>query len=110
MENGIDVFDSSSADSATSRGHALAYNIGSEIYTLQQKKDTLKEKKDTLKQFQDEPATTEGFIDLNNTLYASDFHPLVSGCGCYTCVTYTRAYIHHLLVTKELLAGILLTV
>ena len=40
--------------------------------------------------------------------YREDFHPLVEGCGCYCCKNHKRAYIHHLLVTNELLAGVLL--
>lgn len=40
--------------------------------------------------------------------YQEDFDPLVRGCSCYCCKNHTRAYIHHLLVTNELLAGVLL--
>jgi queuine tRNA-ribosyltransferase len=31
-------------------------------------------------------------------------------CDCYTCKTFTRAYIRHLIVAKELLAGTLLSI
>lgn len=34
--------------------------------------------------------------------------PLVAGCDCYTCAHYTRAYLHHLGTTDELLGPILL--
>lgn len=40
--------------------------------------------------------------------YREDFRPLVSGCSCYCCRNHQRAYVHHLLVTNELLAGVLL--
>lgn len=40
--------------------------------------------------------------------YRGDFRPLVDGCSCYCCKNHKRAYIHHLLVTNELLAGVLL--
>ncbi|TSK98429.1 Queuine tRNA-ribosyltransferase accessory subunit 2 [Bagarius yarrelli] len=40
--------------------------------------------------------------------YRDDFRPLVDGCSCYCCKNHTRAYVHHLLVTNELLAGVLL--
>lgn len=40
--------------------------------------------------------------------YRDDFRPLVEGCECYCCQNHKRAYLHHLLVTKELLAGVLL--
>ena len=32
----------------------------------------------------------------------------MDNCKCYSCLHHTRAYIHHLLVTKELLAHTLL--
>lgn len=40
--------------------------------------------------------------------YHDDFGPLLEGCSCYCCQRHTRAYVHHLLVTNELLAGVLL--
>lgn len=42
--------------------------------------------------------------------HRDDFRPLVEGCGCYCCVNHQRAYLHHLLVTNELLAGVLLMI
>ena len=42
--------------------------------------------------------------------YREDFRPLVEGCGCYCCRNHKRAYLHHLLVTNELLAGVLLMI
>lgn len=40
--------------------------------------------------------------------YQDDFRPLVEGCCCYCCKKHMRAYVHHLLVTNELLGGVLL--
>ncbi len=37
-----------------------------------------------------------------------DSRPLVPGCSCFACTNHSRAYIHHLLHTHELLAGVLL--
>lgn len=34
----------------------------------------------------------------------------MEGCGCYCCRNHKRAYLHHLLVTNELLAGVLLMI
>lgn len=42
--------------------------------------------------------------------YRDDFGALVEGCGCYCCRNHKRAYLHHLLVTNELLAGVLLMI
>ncbi|XP_076146746.1 queuine tRNA-ribosyltransferase accessory subunit 2 isoform X1 [Alosa pseudoharengus] len=47
-------------------------------------------------------------MDLRDSRYREDFRPLVSGCSCYCCRNHQRAYVHHLLVTNELLAGVLL--
>ena len=40
--------------------------------------------------------------------YRGDFRPLVEGYGGYCCTNHQRAYLQHLLVTNELLAGVLL--
>ncbi|KAJ7424642.1 hypothetical protein WISP_27796 [Willisornis vidua] len=40
--------------------------------------------------------------------YQDDFGPVLEGCSCYCCQRHTRAYVNHLLVTNELLAGVLL--
>ncbi|KAK7879011.1 hypothetical protein WMY93_030764 [Mugilogobius chulae] len=42
--------------------------------------------------------------------FQGDFGPLVEGCDCYCCRNHQRAYIHHLLVTNELLASVLLMI
>lgn len=49
-------------------------------------------------------------INLNNSQYREDFTPLEPDCSCYTCKHHTKAYIHHLLKAKELLAAGLLTI
>jgi len=52
---------------------------------------------------------TQTFVELLPR-YRDDFRPLVEGCGCYCCKNHQRAYLHHLLVTNELLAGVLLMI
>ncbi len=99
LENGIDIFDSSNGYNATEKGYVLSYNIGTPILNY----------KNTQTPTNQCDNIDGDIIDLNDVKYAADFRSPVSGCGCYTCTGYTRAYIHHLLVTKELLAGILLT-
>lgn len=37
-----------------------------------------------------------------------DKRPLVAGCSCFTCANHSRAYMHHLLHTHEMLASVLL--
>ncbi|MEO6596490.1 MAG: tRNA guanosine(34) transglycosylase Tgt [Planctomycetota bacterium] len=48
-------------------------------------------------------------MKLRNAQYADDPAPLVEGCECYTCRKFCRAYLRHLAVADEMLAGILLS-
>ena len=54
--------------------------------------------------------TREGKINLNNRKYMEDFTPLDSKCDCYTCKNYSKSYIRHLITTKEMLGGTLLSI
>jgi queuine tRNA-ribosyltransferase len=47
--------------------------------------------------------TTAGRLNLRNAKNARDFGPLDVGCDCYTCRHYSRAYLHHLFKTGEIL-------
>jgi queuine tRNA-ribosyltransferase len=51
-----------------------------------------------------------GRLNLMNASFARDERPIDGECDCYTCRTFTRAYIRHLIVAKELLAGTLLSI
>jgi queuine tRNA-ribosyltransferase len=52
----------------------------------------------------------EGRLNLMNATYARDPRPIDETCDCYTCRTFTRAYLRHLIVAKELLAGTLISI
>ena len=52
----------------------------------------------------------EGRLNLMNATFARDTRPIDETCDCYTCQTFTRAYIRHLIVANELLAGTLLSI
>ncbi len=54
--------------------------------------------------------SSEGRLNLMNATFARDPRPIDETCDCYTCRTFTRAYIRHLIVAKELLAGTLLSI
>ncbi len=43
-------------------------------------------------------------IDLNKSIFAFDEKPIEEDCRCFVCQNYSRAYLHHLFGTKELLA------
>ncbi|MDQ7031682.1 MAG: tRNA guanosine(34) transglycosylase Tgt [Desulfonauticus sp.] len=48
--------------------------------------------------------TSEGKINIKREKYKKDLSPLDPECNCYTCKNFSRAYLRHLYVTKELLA------
>jgi len=54
--------------------------------------------------------SSEGRLNLMNAAFARDEKPIDETCDCYTCQTFTRAYIRHLIVARELLAGTLLSI
>lgn len=47
--------------------------------------------------------TTRGKLTIKNAAYAEDERPVDSTCSCYTCTTFTRAYLRHLFRAGELL-------
>lgn len=47
--------------------------------------------------------TSNGKLVIRNATYERDFTPLDPECDCYACKNYTRAYIHHLVRTNEIL-------
>jgi queuine tRNA-ribosyltransferase len=51
--------------------------------------------------------TKRGKIQIPNAEYKDDFSALDQGCECPVCLNHTRAYVHHLFRTKELLGPIL---
>ena len=52
----------------------------------------------------------EGRLNLMNAAFSRDARPIDETCDCYTCRTFTRAYIRHLIVAKEFLAGTLISI
>ncbi len=47
--------------------------------------------------------TYNGKVSIKARAYACDRAPLDEHCACYTCKTFSRAYLRHLFVTKEIL-------
>ncbi|MEA5421035.1 tRNA guanosine(34) transglycosylase Tgt [Spirulina sp. CCNP1310] len=48
-------------------------------------------------------------LNLKNAPFREDFTPLDPTCPCYCCTHFTRAYLHHLIKSKEMLGYILLS-
>lgn len=54
--------------------------------------------------------THYGNISITNARYKDDLSPIDQNCQCYTCQNFTRAYLRHLYMAKEMLAPILGTI
>lgn len=54
--------------------------------------------------------TAHGPLQLKNARFRDDFTALEDNCHCYSCRHYTRAYIHHLLRSKEMLGQTLASI
>ena len=54
--------------------------------------------------------TRNGKLSISNSGFSGDSGPLDNRCRCETCMNSSRAYIHHLYKTKEILAERLLTI
>ena len=53
--------------------------------------------------------TWNGPVNLRNARHAEDTAPLDERCMCPTCDKYSRAYLHHLVKSGEMLGAMLLT-
>lgn len=47
--------------------------------------------------------TSKGIINIKNEKYARDFSPIDENCGCPVCMTYSKAYVRHLIKADEML-------
>lgn len=53
--------------------------------------------------------TREGAINILNAKHTDDASPLDAKCACPACTNYSRAYLQHLIKSKEILGAMLLT-
>ncbi|KAK5581496.1 hypothetical protein RB653_001529 [Dictyostelium firmibasis] len=91
VELGIDLFSTNYPNLMTEWGNAL----------------TFKYKMNELKNNDNQE---ENKINLWDSKFVIDATPIIKGCECFTCIQHTKAYIHHLLNTHEMLAEVLLTI
>ncbi|HUL30689.1 MAG TPA: tRNA guanosine(34) transglycosylase Tgt [Thermodesulfobacteriota bacterium] len=54
--------------------------------------------------------TSSGKISIKQAQYAEDRRPIDEACACYTCRHYSRAYLRHLYLCKEILSSRLNTI
>ncbi|MCZ6794957.1 MAG: tRNA guanosine(34) transglycosylase Tgt [Planctomycetota bacterium] len=51
--------------------------------------------------------TERGLVKIRNVCHERAFEPVEDGCPCYTCRSFTRAYLRHLYLRREILASVL---
>jgi len=54
--------------------------------------------------------TKTGKIVIKQAQYREDLRPVEEDCTCYTCRNFSRAYLRHLFMSKEILSSVLNTV
>lgn len=127
-EYAIDVFDTAYCTELAAAGHALVFPL--QPSSLQPDSATAGPGSDGT-QLADEHAETEALqaaegsrdtvstaaalspqqdlsLDFSDVALREDKSPLLHGCICYTCSKYSRAYLHHLVHSEEMLAPVLL--
>ena len=53
--------------------------------------------------------TRRGVVNIKNARHADDPRPLDEACTCPACSNYSRAYLHHVFRSQEMISGMLLT-
>ena len=54
--------------------------------------------------------TSQGQVIIKNSKYRDDPGPVDPNCSCYTCENFSRAYLRHLFLAREMNAAILNTI
>lgn len=54
--------------------------------------------------------TLTGKLNLSNKKFAQDPNPIENACDCYTCNHFSRGYLRHLIIAKEMLASTLMSI
>jgi len=100
-KEGVDIFDTSYPFLVTERDSAL-------VFPNEWKGDS--NAKMTSPEVAEASPPPEGSMTLSLACSSNRlaFSPLVPSCTCYVCRNFTRAYIHHLVMVKEMLGRVLL--
>ena len=53
--------------------------------------------------------TSSGMIKIKNAKFQKDNSPLDYNCSCEVCLNYSKAYLHHLVKSSEILGSVFLT-
>jgi queuine tRNA-ribosyltransferase subunit QTRTD1 len=101
VREGMDMFDSSYPSMVTERDSALVFpNVWKGDSTGN----------NLTPEVTDSSPPPEGSLvkSLACSSNRLSFSPLVPSCTCHTCMNFTKAYVHHLVMVKEMLAKVLL--
>jgi len=105
INSGIDIFDTTYPYLTTARNAALVFN-----YDLKYKNESIVMNIPEYVFDETIDAFNNYEICLTDKSYFKSFKPIKDSCTCLTCKKHTRAYVHHLLVSNELLGSILLSI
>ena len=105
LELGIDLFSIPFIAEATDAGVALQFSFGN---PEDPPRDPATSSSTTTATPTAPPTRLPLGVDLWPPTHATSSLPLSPSCPCYACSTHLRAYIHHLLQAKEMLAWVLL--
>eukprot|EP00466_Bigelowiella_natans_P002851 jgi/Bigna1/130507/aug1.11_g5215 len=113
VSHGVDLFESCYPYRLTCKGCALTFQhmFDKERAPSSAEKtenDTKEEEEEEEEEKKNDIALFSSKINLWDPKYKLDTSPIFPTCGCYACKTYSRAYLHHLLNTHEMLAQVLL--
>eukprot|EP00200_Dunaliella_tertiolecta_P006154 CAMPEP_0202342062 /NCGR_PEP_ID=MMETSP1126-20121109/2782_1 /ASSEMBLY_ACC=CAM_ASM_000457 /TAXON_ID=3047 /ORGANISM="Dunaliella tertiolecta, Strain CCMP1320" /LENGTH=420 /DNA_ID=CAMNT_0048932953 /DNA_START=177 /DNA_END=1439 /DNA_ORIENTATION=+ len=97
VAKGVDLFDGAFPVQVTSEGYALCFPLQPDQQPPAGQPDV-------------ESGVDDTKINLWAATYRLDKGGLVPGCTCYACTRHSRAYVHHLLQTNEMLGEVLLEV
>jgi queuine tRNA-ribosyltransferase len=54
--------------------------------------------------------TAQGYVKLRNAAHRSDSRPIEQGCDCLACRRFSRGYLRHLFLAREMLGPILASI
>jgi queuine/archaeosine tRNA-ribosyltransferase len=93
---------------ALSTRNTAAISVDSSISaSIDDEKDTDVRSRTTPDDFK-QAHTNGGVINLWDIIHRKSLQPILANCMCHACRNHTRAYVHHLLLAKEMLGDILL--
>lgn len=104
---GFDVFDGTYPFAVTERGSALIFQFQS-IVVDDRNHESLSSIVADGEKTSDDDYSFE--ISLKDSKFKNIFVPILCNCSCYSCRNFTCAYVHHLLMTGELLGSLLLMI